>query len=271
MPELLRFARRLAEQLGASAGGIHQTVSLDQVRGSILPYRVHRKALQFDSVEDYEMVLLRLASEERDFVKTLPAAAAERCRAELRQPNPDLGLLDELAGASLQIGAPALARIMGEEVGVEAAAPARAYELAGENEAPLSPPPPSFRPAPPPPRVEVAPPAPKPTPKAPPPAEPVAPVKPAPRPVPAAEMPRPKPAPKPVPQPEIPMASSSEPATQCRACKKPIPAGRVVVFCPWCGDRQIPFACGRCGTELDSAWQHCITCGAEVKDPYHFA
>ena len=67
------------------------------------------------------------------------------------------------------------------------------------------------------------------------------------------------------------MAATSEPSTKCRACQKPIPAGRVVVFCPWCGDRQIPFACQRCGTELDSAWQHCITCGAEVKDPYNFA
>jgi predicted RNA-binding Zn-ribbon protein involved in translation (DUF1610 family) len=67
------------------------------------------------------------------------------------------------------------------------------------------------------------------------------------------------------------MASSSEPASSCRACSKPIPSGRTVVFCPWCGERLIPFACSRCGTELDSAWRHCITCGAEVKDPYHFA
>jgi DNA-directed RNA polymerase subunit RPC12/RpoP len=44
-----------------------------------------------------------------------------------------------------------------------------------------------------------------------------------------------------------------------------------VVFCPWCGQRLIPFTCARCGTELSSEWRHCITCGAEVKDPFRYA
>ena len=30
------------------------------------------------------------------------------------------------------------------------------------------------------------------------------------------------------------------------------------------------YACERCGTQLDSEWKHCITCGATVKDPYRF-
>jgi hypothetical protein len=54
-------------------------------------------------------------------------------------------------------------------------------------------------------------------------------------------------------------------------CAHQVPAGRKAVFCPWCGERLIPFTCPRCQTELDSAWRHCITCGAPVKDPHHYA
>jgi hypothetical protein len=50
-----------------------------------------------------------------------------------------------------------------------------------------------------------------------------------------------------------------------------MPAGRTVVFCPWCGGRLIPFTCARCQTELDSEWRHCITCGAPVKDPHRYS
>ena len=56
----------------------------------------------------------------------------------------------------------------------------------------------------------------------------------------------------------------------CRHCRNPVPTGRQVVFCPWCGQRLIPFTCERCQTELDSEWRHCITCGAPVKDPYRY-
>lgn len=55
------------------------------------------------------------------------------------------------------------------------------------------------------------------------------------------------------------------------ACTHQVPAGRQAVFCPWCGERLIPFTCARCNTELDSEWRHCITCGAPVKDPYRFS
>ena len=58
---------------------------------------------------------------------------------------------------------------------------------------------------------------------------------------------------------------------ECRHCHHVMPAGRTVVFCPWCGGRLIPFTCARCQTELDSEWRHCITCGAPVKDPHRYS
>src|ERR1041385_545498 len=96
MDQLTQFARRLAERLGGGAGDVYRRVRPTEVRATILPYRAHRRALALDSVEDYETMLLRLAAEERGFVKTLPAAAAERCRKGLTQPNPDLAVLDEI-------------------------------------------------------------------------------------------------------------------------------------------------------------------------------
>jgi hypothetical protein len=59
--------------------------------------------------------------------------------------------------------------------------------------------------------------------------------------------------------------------SECRHCRHAMPAGRTVVFCPWCGGRLIPFTCARCQTELDSEWRHCITCGAPVKDPHRYS
>src|SRR5438876_11551483 len=115
MDQLTQFARRLAERLGGPTGDVYRAVSVTEVRATILPYRTHRRALALDSVEDYETMLLRLAAEERGLVKTLPPAAAERCRKELTQPNPDLGVLDEIGEATLQMTSMAAARIVPDE------------------------------------------------------------------------------------------------------------------------------------------------------------
>lgn len=217
MDELTRFARKLVEQLGTTRDGLNRPVSIGQVRDTILPYRTHRRALQLDSVEDYETVLLRLVSGERGFVKTLPADAGDRCRAELAGPNPDLGVLDLVAESTIQFTSIAAGQIVGDEDG-----------------------------APP------APPAPTPA---------------------AATKPAPAAAPAPVPAPPPPKATRApkeSPPMTAENCAHQVPAGRKAVFCPWCGERLIPFTCPRCQTELDSAWRHCITCGAPVKDPHHF-
>ena len=256
MDQLIRFTRRLVERLGTTVGDVHRPVSVTELRATILPYRTHRRALELDSVEDYETMLLRLAAEESGFVKTLPAAAAERCRKELAQPNPDLAVLDEIGEATVQITSLAAARIVADEP------PA--------TEPPVTEPPPA--PAAPKrsPRAarEVAPPAlPQeelPLPEQNDPAAPASPVSPLRRSEPPMS---PPPAPA---KPPSPAASAAAPATSCRQCHHALPEGRQIVFCPWCGERLMPFTCGRCGTELASEWKHCITCGAPVKDPYRF-
>lgn len=210
MDELTRFAQRLVEQLATDGGVVHRPVSIGLLREKILPYRTHRRALGLSSVEDYETVLLRLVAEEGGYVKTVPGAAAERCREVLAETNPDLGVLDEVADSTIQVTSIAAGRIVADEDTPEFAS------------AVAAPPPP--------------------------PAAPVAAV------------------------PVIPSEAKGSPSMTdaCAHCSKPIPAGRQVVFCPWCGERLIPFTCSRCNTELNSEWLHCITCGAPAKDPYTF-
>ena len=112
MDELTRFARSLMERLAARPEGVARPVSVAEVRKSVLPYRAQRKALGLDSVEDYETVLLRLVAEERGYVKTLPAAAAVRCREELGQPNPDLSILEAIGESTIQVTSLAAGKVV---------------------------------------------------------------------------------------------------------------------------------------------------------------
>ena len=232
MDELTRFARRLVEQLTASKEGVNRAVPIGLIREKILPYRTHRRALMLDSVEDYETVLLRLAAGERGFVRTLPPAAAKRCQDELAGANPDLGLLDELADSTIQITSLAAAQIVGDEE--EVALSEAKGAVSAEAPVPSAPPRPQGDKPQSRRTAEVA-----------------------------SVAPRPR---EDHPPPPVPSG-----AGECRHCHHVMPAGRTVVFCPWCGGRLIPFTCARCQTELDSEWRHCITCGAPVKDPHRYS
>jgi hypothetical protein len=85
------------------------------------------------------------------------------------------------------------------------------------------------------------------------------------------EKPKPASVPRPLPVTEgadRPTVLPSDRLQSCQHCHGALPEGRVVVFCPWCGQRLIPLLCEQCGTEFESGWRHCITCGSPVRDPY---
>jgi hypothetical protein len=133
MDELTRFAQVLVERLGARPDGVHRPVSVGVVRRELLPYRAERTVLGLSSVEDYEAVLIRLVSEERGFVKTTPSAAAERCREVLSQPNPDLGVLEEIADSMIQVTSLAAAQTVLAEVPRPPSAPSDGCPHCGKN------------------------------------------------------------------------------------------------------------------------------------------
>lgn len=258
MTDLARFVKRLVEVLEArDPAGVHRPLSVADLRGTVFPYRTQRSSLGLTSAEDYDLLVLRLVSEEDDFVRTYPPESAARARDEAAAINPNLDVVEDLGDATIQIGATALGRIqaMVEELS------AQALEFLEVSEAP--------RPAPEPVLTEWA---------APPSA--AAPMMAAPVTVPDPELPvfEPiaetidiaiePPAPPVPPVEPTPMAMPIAPLVPapptCRACHATLPERRAVMFCPFCGERQGPATCARCGTELEPDWRHCVECGQAV-------
>lgn len=81
-----RFASALRSQLGRDAS---RPVTVQEIVQQLLPYRRWRDALELESAEDYEHVLLRLLSGERGYVEG-PPAMQQRLADELASAAPDL-------------------------------------------------------------------------------------------------------------------------------------------------------------------------------------
>jgi predicted RNA-binding Zn-ribbon protein involved in translation (DUF1610 family) len=76
---------------------------------------------------------------------------------------------------------------------------------------------------------------------------------------------------KPVFEPPAPRAASrpapvptQEPAA-CNRCRTALPTGRVVNFCPQCGEDLRRRYCPQCNTQLEPDWKHCVSCGHSLK------
>ena len=113
MTDLERFFRRLVGNLaGTDPARLHRPLPLADVEQDILPYRANRRALELDSSEDYEMVLLRLCAGEGGFVRTEPEEARISFARELQSPNPDLGILRLFENVVLTLRSEPLARAL---------------------------------------------------------------------------------------------------------------------------------------------------------------
>ena len=94
-----------------------------------------------------------------------------------------------------------------------------------------------------------------------------------------AAAPAPAPAPAPIPEPppiadipevivdtpeQTPAPSDTDAGPSCVACAHPLPADRDIRFCPWCGVDQTIKRCPGCGSELETTWRFCVTCGRQA-------
>jgi hypothetical protein len=114
--ELERFFRRLVANLAADdPARLHQPLPLEELHGSIIPYRSNRRALGLESSEDYELVLLRLCAGEGGFVHTEPEEARAEFAGELRSPNPDLAVLHQFENVLVSLRTAPLARALAPE------------------------------------------------------------------------------------------------------------------------------------------------------------
>jgi predicted nucleic acid-binding Zn ribbon protein len=120
--DLERFFRQLVRNLASSdPARLDQPIPLQDVLHSIVPYRTNRRALQLESSEDYELVVMRLCAGEEGLVRTDPEEARSRFAKELASPNPDLAVLHQLENVVLALRSTPLARALGPETDLELA------------------------------------------------------------------------------------------------------------------------------------------------------
>jgi hypothetical protein len=122
MTDLERFFRRLVGNLAETdPARLHRPLALVDVEHDIVPYRANRRALELDTSEDYEMMLLRLCAGEGGFVRTEPEEARTSFVKELQSPHPDLGVLRQFDNVVLTLRSEPLARALGGDRAREAA------------------------------------------------------------------------------------------------------------------------------------------------------
>ena len=238
MQDLERLFRYLTRTLYAlDPGLVQQPLTIADLMTRYLPYRTSRRALAVESSEDHELLILRLASGEGGYAATDPAPVRLRFGAEARSPNPDLGVLREFRDAVMILQPGPLARVLSGQDEDDAYAPPR--------------------------------PVPPPTPVAPPPPVEMMQVESAVDepdvvellPFDAVRTPSAPLAPEPV------VASSGVaplPSAQCSFCGGALPSGRMVHFCPHCGQSQTVGQCPRCKAEVEYGWRHCVSCGTSL-------
>jgi hypothetical protein len=249
--EVERFFRRLVSTLAATAPArLQGPLPLDDITGSILPYRAHRRALELDTVEDYEAVLLRLCAGEGDLVWTEPEEARKRFVEESRSANPDLTALYAFEYVHLTFRPEPLL-----------------WALAPDPRADFRPPPEPMD------HVPVADFEPEIDESEPP--EPVlvlgtaqfeglpdtdevgaAPDE-------AATLEEAAALEEAGPEDGLESAAESV-APTCPYCGGSLPTGRTVNFCPHCGQSQTQILCPECRSEVEPGWRHCVNCGAAV-------
>ncbi len=230
MTDLERFFYQLVRTLADTPTRLREPLQLADIRGSIVPYRTHRRALEIDSSEDYEIVVMRLCVGEGGFARTGPDDVRLRFEQELASPNPDLNVLRQFGDAFVSLSPRRVSAVLEQLAQAPAAtttapsqvpegSPAVTMDVEPDDEPPL------------------------------------------PSPGSVVEMLDALLSP---PEALADIPSSSETAnepTRCVGCQETLPDGPPVKFCPFCGKSQLPQRCSGCGIELEPAWRFCTTCG----------
>ena len=254
MDELDRLFRRLVQNArAASPEYLARPFELAEIYHTLLPYRLNRRELGMESVQQYDGALMRLLAGERGYL-TGDADMQRAMQEELRQPNPDISAFRAHATAPVAFAADAVRQLERDTL-----SPARSEAVAARGAAASDGP--SRASAPTVPTGAVSPAS-------------------------AAPAPPPPPAPVIVPMNEgVQLAATGEAAPgapgasgassgvggaagggRCPHCGSALPDGREIAFCPHCGQNLTVRHCPACSTELEVGWRFCITCGRNVEE-----
>lgn len=284
-----RLYLRLLEALRQGGLRHDQEITVGDVYQHLVPYRAVRSELGVFELAEYEHALLQLLAGEGGFLQVADEAVRSELAAELRSPNPILGIYRDYAASAVVLlrsgeelrPAASTASSAGtrpegaEEEAVrpvtdflqedsddaarESSASRPVDEIGGRN----APPPPA-------PAVgsasgagdswEQAEPGGR-------------------RPLPPLDYP----SPAPVPADATHVAGHSPPPTpaklpqdarptqlahgECVHCGRTLPEVEGIRYCPYCGADQTVVPCERCGTPLQPEWSFCIRCGARRSVP----
>jgi hypothetical protein len=114
---------------------LHRPLPLTDLRDSIVPYRANRRALQLESSEDYELVLMRLCAGEGGFARTEPAEVRAEFEIEVGSSNPDLEIVHRYENAVVSLEPKPLALALNHEPGLAFAPPDHSGRLSMEDAA----------------------------------------------------------------------------------------------------------------------------------------
>ena len=122
--DLERFFRQIVLNLAATdPARLHRPLPLTDLRDIIVPYRANRRALQLESSEDYELVLMRLCAGEGGFARTEPDEVRAEFEAEVRSSNPDLDIVHRYENAVVSLDPKPIAQALDHQPGLAFAPP----------------------------------------------------------------------------------------------------------------------------------------------------
>jgi hypothetical protein len=143
MEDLARFFRQIVSNLaGTENARLHRPLPLGEIRQTILPYRANRRALQLESSEDYEFVLIRFCAGEGGFARIEPADVHAKFAAEVLSANPDLTIGQRYEDATVILNEEQVTRALDPEPEIAFAPPDQRYPP----RAPAAPPSPPAQP-----------------------------------------------------------------------------------------------------------------------------
>ncbi|MGD2134636.1 MAG: zinc ribbon domain-containing protein [Gemmatimonadales bacterium] len=233
MDDLDRLFGQLVTVLAeATPSRLRSSFEVAELYQRILPYRRYKLALQLDSIEDYEMAILRLLAGERGYATVHPADVQDVLRAEIQTVNPSPAAFREYAAATVTLDRVSVGRFLDEETDYAPpgmrSTPSTADEPAPTPEPPTVPERPTETPAD----------------------------------HPASDVPATtaEPPPAPVTQPGLVFEAVSA-SRRCPHCRGELPSDRRAVYCPHCGHQLDTRTCGRCGEPIERDWKFCLACG----------
>ena len=117
MDDLDRLFHHLVDHLARTKPDrLLKPFQVSELYQRLVPYRIHKRELGFEAVEDYEMAILRLLAGEHGYAAVEPPDVQEALAAEAKQVNPDPGAFREFAAASVVLSREAVTRIVNQDV-----------------------------------------------------------------------------------------------------------------------------------------------------------